>query len=372
MKIIWLSISILVFSIGLSFGQSLQLHHSKADIYCKECHFCDKPTELKPCLICNPDFTRKGVTVKHSAERSPDIIEIDLIADQYEASLFPHRLHAEMADMAGGCILCHHYNVPGQVSPCVECHESPNKRTSLGKPDLKAAYHRLCLSCHLEWKHENDCTSCHALKGETGMIADKTNYIGKKHPPINKPIKKVYNTENDEGKLVTFYHDDHVKMYNLSCIDCHHHEKCARCHDSAGTTPIKERETHDNCVACHERDLDENCSRCHADKERPPFNHKTSTGWELKTYHQRLHCQACHGDKKQFTKVNKSCSTCHKSWDAEKFDHKVTGFKLDENHVGVECETCHLNNNFLEKPNCSTCHDDKSYPDNKPGKQIRD
>ncbi len=278
MRSMMFSFSIALLSIGLSFGQSLLLHHSNADINCKECHSCDKPTAKNPCLLICPDFTGKGITLKHSADKTPETIKIDVLSEKYEAAVFPHRLHAEMADMAGGCVLCHHNNSPGQVSPCIECHKPSKQRTSLSKPDLKAAYHRLCLSCHIEWKHENDCTSCHALKGKKGMVTDKAKYIGKKHPTIKKPTKKVYNTEYDEGKFVTFYHDDHVKKFNLNCVDCHQDEKCARCHDTAGTTLVQEREPHDNCIAYHEQDINNNCGKCHADKERPPFNHAKSTG----------------------------------------------------------------------------------------------
>lgn len=362
-------------------AQSLHLHHSKTDIYCKECHTCNKPTEKEPCLKCCPEFTRKDVVVRYSIDKAPEVITIDVISDQYGASVFSHRLHAEMADMSGGCSLCHHHNPPGQIASCQDCHKANRKRLNLRKPDLKAAYHRQCLGCHLEWKHENDCIKCHALKeekrekGEKELdeeqnIQAKINELkDKKHPQICSPVKKVYNTEYDEGKIVTFYHDDHVRMYNFNCIDCHQDEKCAACHDLTGKAASKEKEPHENCSSCHENDIDENCIKCHDTKEREPFNH-SSTGWQLKSYHKKLKCQSCHSNNKKFVKLNNSCKSCHKNWNPGNFNHELTGMVLDENHEEQDCESCHTNQNFQKKPDCSECHEDITYPKYKPGKVI--
>ena len=366
----------MIFSSGLTSGQSAQLHHSKADIYCKECHSCEKPTERDPCLICCPDFTRKGVTTRHPVEMAPEIVIIDVIADAYEASVFSHRKHAEHADMSDGCILCHHYNPPGEVATCQGCHKAERQRTNLRKPDLKAAYHRQCLGCHLEWKHENDCFNCHALKGKSQdkkKPAEETPDKSKTGQKVIAPVKKLYETDFDDGKFVTFYHNDHVRMYGLVCGDCHQNETCASCHDVSGKTVRPEKEPHDDCFSCHDTDIDENCGKCHGDAEKPPFDHAISTGWALKSYHQSLRCKACHGDKGTFTKRSRRCSACHKSWDEATFDHKVTGLELDENHLEFECESCHADENFLEKPVCNACHDeDISYPAFEPGYKIKD
>jgi hypothetical protein len=44
---------------------------------------------------------------------------------------------------------------------------------------------------------------------------------------------------------------------------------------------------------------------------------------------------------------------------------------LDETHAAVDCESCHLEKDFAKKPTCSSCHDDKSYPDASPGARVR-
>lgn len=247
---------------------------------------------------------------------------------------------------------------------------------NLRKPDLKAAYHRQCLGCHYEWKHGNDCFNCHVLKGESQDKKDQVKEAlekRKKDRKIVAPEKKLYETEFDDGKFVTFYHNDHVRIYGLDCADCHQNEKCASCHDVTGKTARPEREPHDGCYACHDADIDDNCGKCHAEEEKAPFDHAASTGWALKPYHQSLACKKCHGSEGKFKKLRNSCSTCHEPWDTETFDHEVTGFKLDEIHQELECESCHMDDNFLKAPECGACHDeDISYPDIMPGSRIKD
>jgi hypothetical protein len=366
MRILIHTLCIVVLLPGLSFGQS-KLHHSKADIYCKECHSCEKPTERDPCLICCPEFTRKGITTRHPVEMAPEIVTIDVISKLYEPSVFSHRKHADHADMSDGCILCHHYNPPGEVATCRDCHKSDRQRTNLRKPDLLAAYHRQCLGCHMTWRHENDCLSCHAKKGE-GV----EQQAAAAHEGVAAPVKEVYETDFEDGRIVTFYHDDHVKMYNLACSDCHMDQSCASCHDVTGKTAAPETEPHENCIDCHAEDVEEGCDKCHAEEEKAPFDHAVSTGWPLKTYHSALTCAACHGKSGKFTKLQRNCSACHKAWDAETFDHKVTGFELDEMHREFECESCHMDDSFIETPECSACHDeDFTYPDAEPGMKIK-
>jgi len=65
--------------------------------------------------------------------------------------------------------------------------------------------------------------------------------------------------------------------------------------------------------------------------------------------------------------VNKNCLSCHKSWNNENFNHKVTGLVLDEDHIENDCEDCHINKNFNAKPTCDNCHDEITYPERLPG-----
>jgi hypothetical protein len=369
----YIILSLVVFS-NFALSQSgAKKHHAQMPLDCQECHSCSTPTYEKPCLKILPEFTRSSITIFDSADKAPEIIKIDTLKGDYEATIFTHKLHAEMAFMSGGCKTCHHFNPPGKVLTCIECHQPQSAESDLSKPGLKGAYHRQCLNCHREWSHSTNCTVCHERKDSgaaKASIDDKAEFKKVSHPNIETPGKVVYNVDFDDGPIVTFFHDEHINLFNLSCENCHQNESCARCHDTLDKkAAATEKEPHENCIGCHESDIDDNCTKCHDTKERKPFDH-ANTGWPLNKYHKKLYCNECHGSTGVFKKLNKNCTSCHKNWTSGKFNHKVTGLVLDETHIENDCENCHLNRNFSKKPVCTECHDDMSYPANVPGKII--
>lgn len=345
------------------------VHHAQAKINCQECHSCNIPTHKNPCLKLFPDFRREGITVQHSATDAPELFTIDTLSNEYAASIFTHKLHAEMAAMSGGCASCHHYNPPGKILSCVSCHES-GIRTDLTRPGLKGAYHRQCLNCHREWSNTTNCTVCHDNKNGKPSD-DKTEFIGKSHEEMVIPSKLLYETDEDDLPLVTFYHDEHNKLFGIGCADCHKDESCSRCHDKTEKAKSIEKDVHENCIACHEAaiDNDDQCIKCHAVKEKPRFSHNTA-GWKLNSYHKLLSCSSCHVNN-EFSKLSKNCLSCHRSWKNGEFEHSVTGLKLDDDHIENDCSDCHQNMNFSKKPTCKECHDDYAFPAQKPGKKIK-
>ena len=72
-----------------------------------------------------------------------------------------------------------------------------------------------------------------------------------------------------------------------------------------------------------------------------------------------------------YKKLDNNCTSCHKNFIDGKLDHKVIGLALSENHLELECNNCHKNGNFVQAPECSMCHDDKSYPAYLPGKKVK-
>ncbi len=365
-----------IFFVSAVFGQSIGKDHSKLPVECKTCHACDQPTKRNPCLV--PCPREEMITIHMNPEDSPDVITIDQFkgqSDLYSKVVFSHRLHAEMSGMSGGCAMCHHYNPPGNVISCVDCHEKERKRADITKPDLKGAYHRQCLECHREWSTDTGCESCHAQKVKPGSPEPKISKSERKervHPKIIEPTKKVYKTDDYEnGTLVTFYHNEHTALFGLECSSCHKNETCAKCHSQfekvAEAEPSFEKQ-HERCASCHDTD---NCESCHTTKELPPFDHGKATGFILKTYHADLSCSKCHKSSKTFTGLNKNCVNCHEPWSAETFDHKVTGVILDETHTEFECENCHVES-YSVKPTCDMCHEAEiSFPKKIPGKRIK-
>ena len=365
-----------------SFGQNkISKSHPLTDLTCKTCHSCDVPTKRDPCLI--PCPRADMITVSQTPAQSPEIEVMKEISNRYVPVVFPHRAHAQMSEMWGGCQTCHHFNTIGPIQPCINCHQTSRKRDDLSKPDLEAAYHQQCINCHREWSHSIDCTSCHALKNnkESALVSSSIKKMtGKAHPAIAEPKKLVFETNYKSGKLVTFYHDEHIKLFGANCVDCHKQQSCSQCHDkgkapkmvaASGSMPIKihksEQQHHKPCFSCHQ---DDKCSTCHLDKPSGPFNHASATGWALNKFHEKLSCSKCHGSVKKFVKLNPACINCHTNFVQGKFNHSVTGLKLDENHSALECENCHENKDFAKPPVCSSCHNDKSFPKDKPGKMV--
>ncbi len=369
---------ILFFAGGICAQESPGKDHSKLNISCKTCHTCDVPTKSEPCLIICP--RDKIVTVYQKPEQTPELITINQITDRYGPVYFSHKLHAQMSVMSGGCENCHHHNTSGPILKCNSCHETNRKREDVSLPDLKGAFHRQCMDCHREWSHDTGCNSCHTLKkdlknGNNESLQKK--YSGKDHPIILEPTKLVYETKFDKGKFVTFYHDDHTKKFGLNCTSCHKQESCTKCHDVNNRNKHKNQkvvtkktfeEQHKNCISCHSKT--ENCSNCHNEKTLEPFDHEKKTGWALSKYHINLSCVKCHGSKLPYNKLDNKCSSCHQVWNSENFKHSITGLQLDEIHMELSCEDCHIENNFSVKPSCNNCHDNYSYPKQKPGKLV--
>jgi len=349
----------------------------RTEVQCQTCHACAKPTKTDPCLVQCP---RMHVMPGHDpAVTGPIVVEMGEKDGQFGPVRFEHKLHADMSEMSGGCYGCHHYNSTSMaILSCRECHPRSRARADISMPDLKGAYHRQCMDCHRQWNHSTDCKGCH-IKPATAPQTAKTDSLKTKiHPEVPLPTKVTYETRNQNGSFVTFFHDDHATRFGLQCADCHRQEGCVRCHDVAksetANTRVREVKTqrsmdqlHEPCFACHSKDK---CESCHVGAPMKAFDHARSAGWPLNRFHRELSCQKCHGEKKRFSKVDTKCSTCHKGFTAGVFRHQITGLKLDGTHSGLECESCHIEMNFGNPPSCAGCHDDKSYPAQRPGTRV--
>ena len=380
MKKLYLLSVVFLFATALINGQLVDPTHPQDHIminpkmndYCRTCHTCENPTRFNPCLM---QCARHGAqfTSSHSFEEGPKIIIIDKLTKLYKPVIFSHELHASMSDMSGGCTLCHHYSEKtGEIPACSKCHKEKTDFTNLNEPSLKGAYHRQCLGCHREWSHENACQFCHeeiGLVDNMDLTDDKTDIVGVPHPLITAEETYNYQTNYPKAPIVTFHHTDHVDLFGLKCTDCHKGDSCCRCHDV--DKPKEEECTVEHVETCCKCHVEKNCDFCHSTKEKPPFNHDTSTGFALGHYHQNIDCNKCHSSVSNFVTPSTNCSDCHIHWEVGVFDHSVTGLVLDENHIEEDCEVCHLDRDFRVDPTCDECHDDISYPDNLPGDKVK-
>ncbi len=359
-------------------NETVPPEHINQNLNCKSCHTCDYPTKGDPCLV---ECPRESMVADiHSSKEGPDVVVIDEMSENYGGVVFSHKMHSQMSEMSTGCTGCHHYNTSGSIMNCRKCHESTRERENVSLPDLKAAYHRQCMTCHQQWSGVNNCNSqCHTRKGpdSEAKLQQKVKEItGKTHPLRPTPPKMTWETKYDKGKIVTFYHDEHNRLFKIDCKDCHSGDNCTKCHESKNQQDFSkiislkksDEEHHKPCSNCHYKDA---CGKCHKDGEMKPFNHSVSAGWNLKWYHNSLECSKCHGTKVPFKKLDNSCTSCHKNFTTGKFDHKLAGLILDENHKDADCNNCHLKDDFSKKPDCTGCHDDKSVPAQYPGKKVK-
>lgn len=377
MKNIFIIVLFLLLALGINAQQNPGKDHSKLNINCKTCHTCDVPTKSEPCLVVCP--REKIATVYQKPEQTPAMIVLDQLSNKYGPVYFSHRIHAQMSTMSGGCETCHHHNTSGPILQCNSCHPVSRQREDISLPDLKGAFHRQCMDCHREWSHENGCNTCHTLKKDLKNLKPediKKKYAEKSHPVVLEPTKIVFETNTDKGKFVTFFHNDHTKKFGIACINCHKQESCTKCHDvskksNADITKISSTknldEKHKKCFTCHK---DDNCTTCHKNQVTEPFDHAKQTGWALNRFHINLTCSKCHGDKMPYKKLNNNCTSCHTNWSNETFKHSVTGLELNETHAELSCEDCHIDRNFAVKPSCDNCHENYSFPKQKPGKLV--
>lgn len=358
--------------------------HGRTDD-CAACHACSKPTAESPCLRACPR-TRSTPSAPPD-NRGPDMIVLDAFAgepgieDLFLPVPFDHRGHATMAEMAGGCTVCHHHTPEGGAHPaCRTCHEVAPARENIRMPGLKGAYHRQCINCHRDWSHETACDICHMPRtGEASgdqKLPSHGDILGKMHPPIPEPDTEFYQLESGDapGKRVIFRHKEHIHRFGISCASCHQDDSCQRCHEVGNQHRQREitlAEHHSPCAACHQVDAPERCGRCHWEEgqpQPPPFDH-ASTGWPLSRHHRELTCRKCH-EQIPFVAPDPTCDACHGAWNRETFDHGVVGLRLDETHGEFDCVYCHVDRRFDAPPACADCHDEDqgiSYPERKPG-----
>ncbi len=98
------------------------------------------------------------------SEKCPETVVLKQLVEVYEEVDFSHAEHAEMADE--GCATCHHKSPTGVYKKCGACHgRGLFEADKLNIINLKAAYHRQCIECHVEWESgPTGCTECHEIR----------------------------------------------------------------------------------------------------------------------------------------------------------------------------------------------------------------
>lgn len=180
---------------------------------------------------------------------------------------------------------------------------------------------------------------------------------------------------NDDAKKLKFSHELHVGTVGAACQDCH---KAAL---TSTQSSDNLRANHDNCVSCHEEQINNTCGFCHKDPDNIEpssaprreivFSHaqhlamkdvectKCHVGLEKVDYAGPQNmppmetCNTCHNDMK----ATNQCQACHTTLtNLIPANHLAANFKKEhaaEARIGalnVDCKTCHT------QDFCAQCH----------------
>lgn len=304
------------------------------------------------------------------------------------------------------CVNCHkdvHENKFGQN--CKECHTEESFKAVKGIN----SFDHTKTNYKLEGKHINvTCKLCHKVSLTAPLkyarcIDCHTDYhkgqFTKKG--VIPDCQDCHNQKGFQGSSFTF---ERHNTGTFKLEGAHAATPCISCHKKGNEWQFRELDK--GCVGCHENihkgfieekyNPEGRCDKCHvvSNWNKVTFDHKITT-FELKGKHQERSCRDCHFKKENENKVVQQfanltgnceechtdihqkqfhingkvdCTTCHggfENWQADRFNHNKTRFKLDGGHKGVECKKCHLENKtgtvpFIQYKNtriqCINCH----------------
>lgn len=249
---------------------------------------------------------------------------------------------------------------------CASCH-----KTNVTAP-LK---HSNCTDCHTDYHKGQfaksgkspDCNKCHTVNGFT-----PSNFTIENH---NQCDFKLQGAHVAVACIECHKKKDNWSFRNVgkSCVDCHKNihkstiqqkyypeENCKICHTETKWDEVKfdHSKTNFQLTGAH---VNASCRDCHFDSDKPVNEQQKFTGLP-KT------CTSCHTDNhnRQFEKNGiTDCNECHgtENWQASKFNHNNTAFKLDGKHENVACAKCHKQEQgqkFIQYKikdfKCETCH----------------
>ncbi|MEZ4910822.1 MAG: cytochrome c3 family protein [Saprospiraceae bacterium] len=279
------------------------------------------------------------------------------------------KYHSHLEGLSN-CTKCHDLGNQISEQKCLNCHELIQTRVQQNK-----GYHA---SNAVKGKK---CTECHSEHHGVGFEMVRFD-------------KKMFD-HNLTGYLLQGAHK------SVNCSDCH---KPANIENIAiklnsntylGLTPT--------CISCHEdahkNTLGKDCKKCHNEEKFVPasrFDHN-KTEFPLTGGHKGIECISCHKISQEQAKkfqnfaglkanncndchkdahdgaFGKDCKSCHSTESfhtlksSTSFNHNLTGFPLEGRHAGLQCRSCHDDNNMTKQYQefknktpivCKTCHED--------------
>ena len=266
-------------------------------------------------------------------------------------------VHAELDVFPTGCARCHGIGRGVDPNLCMDCHKEIRAQVN-GRNGFHGRSNRgrECKSCHAD----------HRGEGASLITIDDNTFDHRKETGF--PLQA-----------------EHAKL------------TCRQCHQTPGTYTTED----EACASCHAindphgleattRSLLEDCGACHepvADWDALPlpagvFNHNSSrqSDYPLEGAHSNVDCVECHVDM-QFVPVSyglctdchinphranfrsRPCEDCHATTETffvDDFNHALTRYPIEGQHVGVECSECHTQGAKTDpiSTRCEGCHAD--------------
>ncbi len=283
----------------------------------------------------------------------------------------PGPLNAQTGEMLGG--VRSHAETGGD---CGKCHVAPWSAMLMADR---------CTSCHLDIAVQmREVASLHGTMSHKNPEL-KCGHCHPDHRGVDAPLTIAIGADFPHAELGYSLqgHQFKVTRESFICSDCHGDDiaafdpvVCADCH----------RQIDLAFATAHELGWGGNCLTCHdgVDGYGSDFDHNIFV-YQLTGRHLEVSCYACHADARSIVdlqaapqdcvachlsrdahegRFGSDCATCHSpsDWEDATFDHARSNFPLTGAHQQVDCEGCHINNQFAgTSSTCVNCHTDPGF-----------
>lgn len=337
---------------------------------CTQCHDLGNQVSDNKCLACHEEITslvsqNRGY---HASAQVRDRTCVDCHSEHHGRQFDMMRFDQENFDhtLTGYPLQGAHASID-----CRDCHQPDNifEEEIRAREGTFLGLQEACLSCHVDFHRgsiSQKCISCHSY--EAWRPAE-----GFDHASTDFPLEGAHSLVDCKSchPITTRGGEDFQQFSDIP------HSDCISCHDDA-----------------HNGNLPGNCTQCHtvqsfAQFVGNSFNHN-QTDFELKGKHRSVSCFDCHTDSQSAAlvfqdhldivenncvachddvhngKFGTDCARCHNEqsfYDLNAnagFNHSITDYPLEGQHVGVDCKSCHEGRltDPIDFSQCKNCHED--------------
>jgi hypothetical protein len=255
------------------------------------------------------------------------------------------------AELGSRCDACHAAPWTGErmTDRCLACHAQVKQEISTGG-GLHGGFPSVtdCRTCHTDHR---GVTASVTLANPSIVAHERLGFALSAHP-----LRELGGTFSCKD-----CHPSSVARFTTpTCATCHQEldsaamavhqdtfgSDCLNCHDGVDTYGKAYAHPTYPLVGAHQGAA---CKSCHSGGTTQAALRATST-----------ECVACHAAKDTHQgRLGSSCGQCHtpQAWTGATINHDQTRYPLVGKHVGVQCESCHVNRQWSGiGTTCKSCH----------------